>query len=1187
MNVAILIASENYADPDEKLTAPGKDIELLEKKLKEYCNYDIYISLWIKDGEPQSGAEQNIEQIFTQLASEDIETILFYFSGHGSYDAGSDSFLCLNDIEYLGIKRVAGWINSLSPQKSYIIVDACEAGDEIIIEYDGFADDDSQAFFGIFASTPTTSAFAYPNSSLFTNAFCEALEDYSLYTNNELSINRIYEYIHHIFQIKGIAQRISFQGVQKDVQPFAVWRKALPHCQAPFVDPLYIERSDETYLIDKLLNEKTLLLCGETKVGKTYLSLSLAKKLWRLGYDFLQTNNLDTARNFLSLTDHPRICLLDDPYGSWKTFTDSDRHKAVSDIISNKPVTNLLIISSRKDIILDIFGRRDLTNCKESAFNWNEILSEKEVLLQAWDYYSSQKSLSSETIMEYTNYLSSPRNILTIGNLKTIISTMSKDDIEQKALQDIVHLSQIDASEQAGKYLNTKPEIWDICSILALTCNTIDHVTYKDIGFILHNEIKYPSIEEREKVNLRASRLFHETRMPEYENPIEIEEKINNQILWLEQQNVIHISDERIRFTHPYHQEVCIYIMSNLNDRRRKVLIRNLYNSLNCLNPDAAYICSQNIRYIEQPDDSLSQAIIDIPMSYLYKPLFPKVRDSVLQYFIEGKLSMSSKEINEFAELIANGSTLYVYWNGEIPYYDEYSFKHELVKEKLTSEEYLHGIDIINTKAYISPRFLYLLLFHHKDNEVNFEQGLFEKGICAEEEFLRSTAVEYLFDYQNKIENRHLLSLLINNKKFLLPDTYYTVVELGINNFHKVDNLSKTEFKGFISDIFRDRSNCLRCARLMLHFSIDYGSVDIHWKDFTDEQKLELWILWKDIFPIYLSNMDPKIASYLMSGRYSQTLMDFAKIVSPKEFITLFRSILHFYKLQINFDSFEMEDQLFAISLAFDVTRDTPKERGNIFSEILKIENKYSTNYLISICVANWNYLRDDEKEEIKTQLNVDNKLVALALFCPDCPSELLILITNNDLLNFSDIQGVLATFSPELLNCCIDVFTEKIILTNYYRDCYERNTFAAKVLLYLLENENERLYDISSALLSNNLMTPELWLKVSSTTQLQNELARSLSDLFDLGYSIKHYDEYWIFLFTRFLGENESDVFAEYFFYAFIRLKKKFPQTNQDDLKRLFPPIVMTYFDTEYYRRIVKNIIDKVEAENRVKFEL
>ncbi|NDV56702.1 caspase family protein [Bacteroides sp. 519] len=490
MNVAILIASENYADPNEKLTAPNKDINLLESKLREYCIYDRYMSLLISAGEPQRGAKQKVEDIFVQLIVEDIENILFYFSGHGYHNATHESFLCLNDLEDLGIKEVTEWIIALSPKSSCIIVDACESGEEIITEYGGYADDDSLGFFGIFASTPTTSAFAYPNSSLFTSAFCEALDDHSLYTNNQLSISRIYEYINHIFQLKGIAQRISIQGAQKDVQPFALWRKAPPHCKAPFVDPFYMERSDETHLINKLLKEGTLLLCGDTKVGKTYLSLSLAKKLWRKGYDFLQTNNLDTARNFLSLTDHPRVCLLDDPYGSWKTFSDSNRHKIVSDIISNKPITNLLIITSRKDIILEIFGHSNLINCKEASVDWQEIYSEKDVLIQAWEIYSSLMGLSDEKITEYIDYLNSSESILNIGNLKTV-STMSKDDIEQKALLDIVHLSQIDAKQQAGIYLNNKPEIWDICCVMALTCNTIDRVTNNDIAFILHNEISF------------------------------------------------------------------------------------------------------------------------------------------------------------------------------------------------------------------------------------------------------------------------------------------------------------------------------------------------------------------------------------------------------------------------------------------------------------------------------------------------------------------------------------------------------------------------------------------------------------------------------------------------------------------------------------------------------------------------
>ncbi|NDV56701.1 hypothetical protein [Bacteroides sp. 519] len=699
--------------------------------------------------------------------------------------------------------------------------------------------------------------------------------------------------------------------------------------------------------------------------------------------------------------------------------------------------------------------------------------------------------------------------------------------------------------------------------------------------------MKYPSIEEREEKNFRTSSLFYEPKIPQYENLIEIDVDIKKQILWLEQQNVIQVNDEGIRFTHPYHQEVCIYMISNLNDRRRKVLIRNLYNSINCLNPSAAFICSKNIRYLELSDDSLYHAAIDIPIYYLHKPLFPKVRDSILQYFIEREFDMSPEETKELTELIADDSSLYIYWNEETPYYDEYSFlTHEFQQRKLTPEEYIQGISVINRNALISSKLLNQLLLHHRDNEVDFEQNLFEKAIHAEEEFLRTTAIKYLFHFLNKIDNVYIVGLLKDNKQYLLPDTSYKVVELCINNFHKVDESIKVIFKNLIFDIFQQKNNCLRCGRLMLHFTIDYGSVDIHWRDFNEEQQLELWNLWKEVFPIFISNMDPRVASYLMSGRYSRTLMDFAEKVTPEEYITIFESILCFYKLQIESCSFERENQLVALSLAFDITRNVPNARKDIVSDILKLDNKYTTNYLISVCTANWTYLRDDEKERIKERILADDYAAALALFCPNCPIELLHLITRNNSLNLSNIHGVLPTFSQKLLNCSIDVFTTKKILTNYYYDCYAENTFAAKFLLYLFENENERMYDISSALLSNKLMTRELWLKVSLVTQFYNELALALRDLFDLGYLIDHYGEYWLLLFTRFVAEGKSDEFVEYFFYTIFRLKSKFPATSQDEFKKLFPSMIMTYYNTEYYKETIKNISDKVEAKSKMNFE-
>lgn len=1182
MNVAILIASENYADPDEKLTSPGKDVQLLEKRLREYCKYDTYIPLLIEDGKPHAGAEQQIKDIFSGLASEIIENILFYFSGHGCFN-GHDSLLFLNDVEPLSITKIAGWIINLSPQNTCIIIDACEAGDDIIIEYNGFIDDDSQGFFGIFASTPTTSAIAYPDISLFTDAFCDALENFSNYTNNEVSINKIYEHIYQVFQTNGISQRISMQTAQKDVPAFAFWNKPVPFSKAPKVSLDYIKRSDETSLMDTLLRDKTLLLCGDTKVGKTYLALSLAKQLWEHGYEFLQTNELDTARSFLSLTNHFRICLLDDPYGSWKTLTNSNRHKIVSDIIANKPVTNLLIITSRKDIVLEINDCTDLAKCTENAISWQEIHSEKDVLLKGWSIYAHRIGLSYETSEKYVEYLSSSENALTIGNLNTIFTEIPKEVIEQKPLLDIVHLSQIDAKEQAGIYLNAKPEIWNICTVLALTCSTIDSVTFDDIRFILNNLSQYPSLEVRKEVNIKTSTLGYTSSIPQYENLVALNTQTDNHILWLEQHKVIEITDEEIRFTHPYHQEVCIYILNKLNNRRINTLISYLYNSIYCLNPNAAYICSKNIRYIDLSTDELCHAVIDIPMSYLHNPIYPKVRDSVLLYLMADKINLSAEEAEELADLIAAAPSLYIYWNGDIPYYDDYSYKHMLMsQDKLTTNEYAEGIERINRNAYLPPKLINGLLLYHKGD---FEQNLFEKAVQAEEGFLRTAAIEYLFNYIDKIDNEHLLKLLSKNEHFLLPDSVFRTVELCFNHYPKANDRLKAGLKEFISGILSHKNNCLRCSRIMLHFTIDYGSVNINWRDFSKEEQLELWNVWKDVFPIFLSSMEPKQASYLMTGRYSRTLTNFVEIVTPDEYVEIFESILRFLKLQIEAGALCYHHQLVPISLAIKTTHNSPDARKNLVNEIFNLYNQDITYHLLSVCTANWNSLRDDEKEIVKKLLEADNNAAALALFCPDCPIEILHFITKDASLSFDNIQAVLSTFSMELLNCCIDIFTEKRTLAEYYCNCYAENTFASQCLLYLFANENERMYEISSALLSYNLMTYQLWCKITQSTHYINEIAQSLSDLFYLGYEITDYEKYWLILFCKFAANHQQDEFAKYFFYAYIRLRTKFPETDKESLERHFSQPVITYYNSMDYQDLFRSILEEVKAANNPQF--
>lgn len=1180
MNVAILIGTENYTDPSEKLTSPINDVELIEKYLVEYCRYTqahIYTKK-IPDGSPQRGAEKEICAIFASLPKTKIDNFLFYFSGHGGCDTSNTSFLWLNDCEKLIIEDVSRKIASLKPSKSYIIIDSCEAGSKVINTYDGFHIDDSLGFFGVFASTPTTSAYANKDISLFTKAFCDTLDNYFIYTNNEISINQIYSSIYTSFETRGISQRISIQEAQKDVQSFAFWNKAIPFSTPPKIDPIYIERSDEGNLLGQLFKDKMLLLCGDTKIGKTYLSLSLAKKLWKQGYDVLQTDTIDTARDFLSLTDHLRVCILDDPYGSWKGQVKNDRHKTISEIIQNKPLTNLLIITSRKDIILEVYACDTIDKCKEGSISFLEITSEKEMLLEAWYSYAYIKNITEGKINEFAEYINSSQNQLTIGNLKTI-SLMLNSDIETKSLSEIVHLAQIEASVQAGIYLNQNPSLWHICSVLALTSNTIHGINYDDLKYILNNAYEYPSFEKRKNRFDFGTSLFHKPQIPKYENQKDLTPEIIANIDWLEQQNLITVDNAIIRFTHPYHQEVCIYMMTRVLGSRIEPLINYLYNSLNCTNPDVAFLCSVNIEYVISDNPRIKQALIDIPLAYLQDPVYPKVRDSILLYFINRKISITKDEEKELAERIASGASKYIYWHEGIPFYDDFAIIHEYKLEPITKEQYDSGVRKAISKSYLSAKEINQLLLFHCNNEIDFCEDLYTRSLSAEDGFIRSAGMHYLFDYVGKIQDEYFGAMLNFSLSRLLPDAGFRSIVLSLNSLIKVDKGLKIIILEYLKKLIQDEKICLRCSTLFFHFSHDYDRDYISWHKLSEAQQKEMWKLWSEIFPVFLSNMDEGLAAYLMSGRYSHTIIEFQKNSDVNEFVKLFGAILEFSKRQLESNSFFHTDQLVPFSLLIEVTRNMPQERGDLINEIFKIRDSYLMYYLTSVCTTLWDSCTHAEKDIIKAYSFEDKYAAALILYSPDCPVEMIHWITGNDSLKTDDIESIVSELDPDLLNCCIDVFTENKLLTNYYYNPHHKQTLSSKILTFLFAHDNERICDISATLLSFKMMDVDMWFKACKSTKHLEELAKALSTVSESGYDIVDYDNYWLFLFTKFISEGKEEEFAKHYFRATLSLL--IPNYAEiKDMPRFFSKVVFDYYNSKRFQ----SIWDEIEVEIRNK---
>lgn len=130
---AILIGINDYKNDPLKLSS--KDVLLMKAALTEYCRFrtdQIYPII--------STEEMPIEDVYSEFGKklEELrqtykigDTILFYFSGHGSFDG--ESFLDIHD-KKVAVQHFYEKINYLQPGKQIYIIDACHSGHGVEIK---------------------------------------------------------------------------------------------------------------------------------------------------------------------------------------------------------------------------------------------------------------------------------------------------------------------------------------------------------------------------------------------------------------------------------------------------------------------------------------------------------------------------------------------------------------------------------------------------------------------------------------------------------------------------------------------------------------------------------------------------------------------------------------------------------------------------------------------------------------------------------------------------------------------------------------------------------------------------------------------------------------------------------------------------------------------------------------------
>jgi hypothetical protein len=743
----------------------------------------------------------------------------------------------------------------------------------------------------------------------------------------------------------------------------------------PVLTSFYLKRPLDSELLSIAIKQKVLLLTGDSFCGKSEIAKRVANKLINKKYFYKRVDNLRDASSFLSPSGSKRVCLIEDPFGHNFTNQSSNEFRKLKDLINNN-VKNIIIVTSRLEVLYNVFGKHNLNDYQINKINWINITNENiDFLNRLWSKLAKDNYVLNFNQKVVSTLLTSGKKFQ-IGQLIHLSKIEELKNIEKDA-NDIYHLAQVDVEELSEAIINIGNSSWLIISILCVCADTFNGPTLEDLEHILTVSKSKVSGLSKNKF-LIGSRIFSdEEKSQKFEFP-KYSLKTNNlqnykeEFSFFENRGYIKYINNEYIFVHPQYIEIGKSVLKKLSTLMQIAVLENIYNIFTCLNVNVAFNTSRSLYFIysnigknnhskllkksyQAFEESIFPKVIDENFLFLLK-VFDKIESKSLQDEITHKLSVSDEEDGiEFYDGIPIKSR-------------KSSLNFDRYYPKMKSDNYANISKLINENKQISLENLWQALVYEKINRKSniLNINLIELSLKSNEVFIRNIASYLFFLRKGDIESDHI-------RQKILEDEHPSVLFNALRGFLQAIPIYNNDVKNNCITFFRDilKKNSIlgvRSSNLLTTFSIDYGPESLNWDQFSKEDKELVWNIWGEIFPSFLVSY-PNNVKFPHTPRFASTLQDSKSFLLPEQGVNIATNLFNYIETNLHrrlFDGFELA----IIDFLIETTVSKPEIRFPLFKKIFSVKDTGFTTYSLSWLLGYWDKITDKEKDTIFNLFN-------------------------------------------------------------------------------------------------------------------------------------------------------------------------------------------------------------------------
>lgn len=907
-------------------------------------------------------------------------------------------------------------------------------------------------------------------------------------------------------------------------------------------DKSFYKRDSIDILKSELLQKNLLLLTGVPFSGKTYIAKTIAQELQDNGYYVKLTDNIiedQEAYYFLmSPENDSRLLLIEDPFGH---IGKSENYIQIRDKIEGLirdrlSINRKVIITSRLDILLDVFQKKQIEECKIQGNGWiNTSISSKEEAEKIWlrFYGESDESLQVFERLKRSFDHHDETVFLEIGEMRhLLLSVQNINVLTHMSTDEIIKQARISSEEVCRKIKSYGETYKDIFILLGCFCNTVRSVSVKDLAYILCSNEESVSIRQKmeEEVTVsigdRQKNSHIHQEFPVYAQMPKLDEDIISILRVLCEKGYIYkerITNE-IYFLHPIYTYASKLLLQEEieDDWDIEKYIKYMRRAIGSLSSNAAF-CS--LCQLGQEFDR-EQMIIDCIVEGS-RSIFPAIRDVSILYLDQNFDNLNEQVQKDFMKNIRNGRTAdkYMQWNGNEcwyqmdgkHYFDFFNMDDFWGKDiNFTLEEIEERV---RKKENFSKKEIYDILSSSLAD--NLSREFLEYTLLSDEAVIRSRAIFYLFkNYAAKLD--------FEKTEYLQRFENYNVVYGMLKGmFSSVNDFSEENVKKLIiyfQKQFERKSVSMYVEDLFDKFGDEYDSKAIDWGKYAEAERLRIWKIWAALFSKWLVCFPAKFMGMNephMSLNIDRSLKYLNNQKEVVDVANAWIQWIHNYSKYHSVNDYGMS----VLDYLITGTKNSACLRKGMIKKELKVNSTSLVTAHISHIVDLWDMLTDEERKDIceylKNEMRGDMKWIqAVALTRKNVTKDIQIAITGNVFLDKEPKKIIDTLNEKNILTECLHIFCgfpqplwfngyhhsgkyslwDGVMMEVLKKDIVDENyNISLREMIDKLYNNNDHRfvngYDVYKEMLSDEEKRKQIFERLAYTSVTQNQDNKKMWD--------------------------------------------------------------------------------------------